>query len=228
MEKSESFGPGMTRKSSLENFKSKEFHFNNYLQILGLKIKDISGKKILDVGADADEFAESCKEKKINTKIYSIDRSLEAHPSTDKFLRTEKYLKADALAIPFKDNIFDLVISVYAVPIMQRAAAIEKETIEKSIKEMLRVVRSGGQLIFAPVLSHPTFYDNQKNKIADNSILSKRSPYDFFEERVDAMLNELSNNGYLFTKETIEQQNNEIKPGIFCVQYEYRICIIKP
>lgn len=127
---------------------SPEQIFHSYIKELRLTPEDFK-KRILDVGAGGAEFAKWAKKEGITDKIYSLEPREE--------ILTERGKSAAALAenIPFKDESFDLVISIYAIPniyIGEGSADEIKEKVKNSFNEMVRILKPGGEVRLASVL----------------------------------------------------------------------------
>lgn len=108
--------------------------FRAYMESLDLHPEDFD-KKILDVGSGSAKFARWAKDHRVSNTIYSLEPFKEL---TEK----SKSVMAKADAIPFKDNTFDLVISVGAIPqifVGYEYDANRKDQIKRSLSEMLRV-----------------------------------------------------------------------------------------
>lgn len=109
------------------------------------ELKSIQGK-ILDIATGtADVAIEILKQNRFNKKIIGIDFS-HSMLRKAKFKILKKGLEgsiflilADALSLPFDDNIFDASIIAFGV-----RNIIDKE---KSFSEMVRVVKKGGKVI---------------------------------------------------------------------------------
>lgn len=135
------------RLSSIKGETDKKA-FQRYFEDLRLIPEDFD-KKILDVGAGAAQFAKWAKERGMAKEIYSLE------PKRERITEQEKSVAARAEAMPFADKSFDLVISNSAVPnvyIGQGDAETVKEKTVNSLREMLRVVKLGGEIRLGRVL----------------------------------------------------------------------------
>lgn len=157
---------------------SLEAAYERYLRELGLTEQDLVGKTILDVGAGSAGFAAAVEKRGIGAKVISVE---------DNPLRTERpphttsgYVRAEAQHLPFADNTFDMVVSVYALPHVasvgktyrgtpvesvregvpaykvtkEDEARIKEETTEqtrRAVAECIRVVKEGGEVRFGGV-----------------------------------------------------------------------------
>ena len=125
-----------------------EEEFQRYVEDLKLKPEDFE-KKILDVGAGAAQFAKWAKEHGISRQIYSLE------PQRDYLQESYKGVAGKAEELPFKDGSFDLAVSSAAIPniyIDENDQDKVKEKITKSLSEILRVIRPGGEARLARVL----------------------------------------------------------------------------
>ncbi len=100
---------------------------------LGVSKKFLKNKKTLDVGAGDSSLAECYKDEK-DISIIAIDIK-------EPKLKTEGFVRADATQMPFEDESFDLILSMGGpVSILE-----DREQVEKIIKEIKRVLKSGGE-----------------------------------------------------------------------------------
>lgn len=122
--------------------------FHSYVEKLRITPEDLK-KNILDVGAGGAGFAKWAKEQGIADKIYSLE------PREEVLTKRDKSIAALAENIPFRDESFDLVISVFAIPniYLDEGSADEiKEKVKNSFNEMVRVLKPGGEIRLASVL----------------------------------------------------------------------------
>jgi len=80
-------------------------------------------------------------------------------------LKNEKIVTADAKALPFPDNSFDLISALDSIPYFGLARygdVVDLQADKKGIKEMIRVLKPGGHLIImAPIKTgNPVLYFN--------------------------------------------------------------------
>lgn len=103
--------------------------------------------RILDVGCGTGRMLYSVLAQGWNTKYYGLDTSKEMtnilkskiNPIERKFT---KIVIGNATKIPFKDNFFDMTFSYHLL------WHLPKEKQEQIIKEMFRVTRKGGFIVF--------------------------------------------------------------------------------
>lgn len=133
-------------EGSLVNRKSEEV-FREYVDDLMLQPEDFD-KKILDVGSGAGDFAKYARDHNISTEIYNLEPK-------NRLKIKEKTVRGRAQEIPFKDNIFDLVLSRASFPYTiwgsRETDASGAAQIDRSLEDMLRVLKPGGEIRFGPI-----------------------------------------------------------------------------
>ncbi|MDO8601266.1 MAG: class I SAM-dependent methyltransferase [bacterium] len=134
------------REPSIKDGTDEEI-FQNYMEDLRFAPDDFD-KKILDVGAGSAKFAKWAKEHGVSKEIYSLD------PVKENLAEKEKSVVAISEALPFKDESFDLIISNAAIPNMHIGNDLEtvRGKVFNSLNEMVRVVKSGGEIRLGRVL----------------------------------------------------------------------------
>ena len=129
------------------------------LQLIKEKAK--KAEKILEIGC-----GEGTKLNKIAPKeslSYGIDISPLAIKLGRKQFPNIKFTELDAVKLPFKDNFFDLVYSAFTLEHLQNP--------QKAIKEMIRVCKIKGKIIFlapnfgAPNRASPCFKGSRVKKL---------------------------------------------------------------
>ncbi len=133
-----------------EEFTAEE-NFSRYLENLDLALEDLN-KNILDIGSGSGDFARWAKENGIKSRIESIDP------------QAKEGIKAVAENIPFKDESFDLIVSVAAIPNIYTGEKESGEKVNLSFSEMERVLRSGGEIRLGNVLIGEKYKSQQKIK----------------------------------------------------------------
>lgn len=130
------------------NLNSSEY----YESVLQIHPKTWKNKKILDLGAgQGGTFEADLKRRGIDTNVISLS----LHFADIKYtqlppnLQGEKTTKVvgEALQLPFKDNSFDLVVSVLAVPFYLNSLIEFKKLLE----EIRRVLKEGGEARLWPL-----------------------------------------------------------------------------
>lgn len=126
-----------------------------YQWYLKFSAEDYQGGKILDVGSGFDEtFAREAKKKGV--EVISLNPALAS--KTDKERRGRSVKKKDsaevksvaglAQELPFKDNSFEAVTSLFSVP---RFLEDKTSEYEAAFSEMIRVVKPGGKVYVYPI-----------------------------------------------------------------------------
>ncbi|OGK31134.1 hypothetical protein A3F29_01970 [Candidatus Roizmanbacteria bacterium RIFCSPHIGHO2_12_FULL_33_9] len=129
-------------------------NFAKYLKRLGL-VKEDLGHTVLDIGSSVEEkFA--IKASKNGIQVYSVNPQLidddvrfERNKARKKLNRKKlkpESVAALSIALPFKDESFDTVVSLYALPTW-----VPEEEWDKSFREVVRVLKPGGKAYLAPV-----------------------------------------------------------------------------
>jgi len=122
------------------------------LDNLDLTIEDVTGK-ILDIGAGEAQFARELKDIS-DADIVSVDDYKKENVVDDIII-------ADVRELPFEDNSFDRVVSHASIPNVfigmysEEFSESSKEeiikSIQKSFREILRVLKSGSSAVMAPI-----------------------------------------------------------------------------
>ncbi|OGY64743.1 MAG: hypothetical protein A3I24_02425 [Candidatus Harrisonbacteria bacterium RIFCSPLOWO2_02_FULL_41_13b] len=136
-------------------------NFEQIIEELKLKQEDLEDKIILDIGSGGGGFAAGVKENpELNSRVISLDPNYNLEKLSEEnanlIKKAVRELKSEQLPmvaglsqeLPFKDESIDLVISNHAVPwhILDSA-----DKVSKSIKEMIRVLKPGGEIRLHPV-----------------------------------------------------------------------------
>ena len=138
--------------------------WRNFEQIcseLGLREEDIIGKFILDLGSGGAGFSEGIKKHpEFSSRVVSMDPNYNPRTLTEENKELMKDAvkeigaqKLEAVAglsekIPFADATFDLIISNHAIP-WHIAEDVGK--VQKSVEEIVRILKSGGEVRLHPV-----------------------------------------------------------------------------
>jgi len=133
------------------NREVSERGIEDYKEILEMPItREFLGEKVLDLGSGVTgRFAKEAAEQGI--KIYSLTPVFNK-PGIRKFLKSNENFPTAGLAqnLPYKSNVFDSVLSVWAVP---AHIPPDKKNYIESFKEIVRVLKPGGRAFLAPILS---------------------------------------------------------------------------
>lgn len=137
--------------------------YRNYMESLGLAPEDLSGKKILDIGADDSFFASYCLKQGLCNDVYSVDGGIESYGDREmkKALWSEqtrsvvegKTRKALMQELPYEDRTMDLVVINAALPGRDqefRGGLTMDEDVDRSYDEIVRLLAPGGEARIAP------------------------------------------------------------------------------
>lgn len=143
MEKNTKYIKGLYDKYAKEYSKSmtEGRFFNDYVEIPAVKkaIKNINGKKVLDVGCAIGIHSKILAQR--GAKIYGIDISREMIKIAKSRVPKGNFRVADMKKLPFDSNTFDLVfygLSLHYV-----------KNITKVMKEAYRVLKKNGLLVIS-------------------------------------------------------------------------------
>lgn len=189
---------------------------SKYLKNLNLSEKDLVGKKVLDIGAGTGEFARWANTHGSDVISIGLMQSEEAVQTINE--THTPYVIGDAIALPFADGAFDLVVSHRAIPnvisftgtrrIPRDAVASEAHKRRmNAVREAIRVLKPGGEIRFAPVVR------NERN-----------APGPDRNESMETMLAELKSNDQLEVHEELLEKDHK-NMGI--LSDTYRIVVQK-
>ena len=135
--------------------------FDQICSALGLKKENLHTKLILDLGSGGASFAEEIsKHPELSSRVISLDPNYNLDTLSDEnrdiMQEAVEGIKKDKLSavaglserLPFKDSIFDLIISNHAIP---WHIAYEPEKIKSSLQEIIRVLKQGGEVRMSPI-----------------------------------------------------------------------------
>lgn len=176
------------RNPSIREQRAKESVLSNrdlddVLWHFRIELSDL-GDKVLDLGSGASElFARQAAEHGI--QVFSVNPKLvdkkNLEDRTDKIENTtgilsqkgdlHKSVAAYAQALPFKDDEFPTVVSLYAVPLW-----LPEEEYLQAFKEVYRVLSPGGKAFLGPV-------DGERTNIAIKQLQELGLPFKAVEGR---------------------------------------------
>ena len=174
--------------------------FEEYTHELGVTEHEL-GSFVLDLGSGLGEsFALGAQKRgidvvSVNPKLSEeeLRRKTESAVSLDTSYR-RKAIAALAQGLPFKDNCFDSVISLYAVPVY-----LLHDEYEGVFREIIRVLKPGGRAFLHPVASKDL-------KICKEVLAGLSCSYDF--ERAPGP------EGIDFSKLTIRKQETPVPASL--------------
>lgn len=119
----------------------REQSASEILADLDLKLEDLRGKNVLDIGAGNAKIAKAAN--KQGAKVFSLEHDLDfvRKEFSDFSEKDANYVQAKADKMPFKDESFDLLISHGGPPNISD----NKNEIEAVVNEGHRVLRQGGE-----------------------------------------------------------------------------------
>lgn len=155
-----------------------------YLELLDLNIEELKGKKILDLGSGKlQRFPRELLQKiEDKAEVVGLDITLKEEERRKEIKEAQPYLynsdklgliAASFLQLPFQDNSFDLVLSLYGMPLYLTSEDEKKskENIRRSVMEILRVLKPEGEARIFPsndyleqVLREEKIQFSKKNK----------------------------------------------------------------
>ena len=131
---------------------SDAMDFAGYLHDLDLKEENLSGKNILDIGSGNGGFKRAVEKTGLAKMCVALDEGKFNSAGMDVMGKAEK--------MPFKDESFDLELSRYSVPVMD-ATNGRFQFIPSVLREMVRVLRPGGDIKIHSICSYDSTYDEE-------------------------------------------------------------------
>lgn len=151
--------------------------YMNYMRNLGLGsmgLGVLKSKKILDIGAEYGDFARDLfSELGGDVDITSIDN----RPGKSNY----KVQAMNTKKLHFENETFDIVVSHCAIPNMLG----RKDSIADVFMEILRVVKPGGKVIFAPVIWKAAEEDYRPEKFKGAFEQIKRLGFQVIIDKLD-------------------------------------------
>lgn len=119
-----------------------------YLSYFEKSRRDLLEKFILDVGSGYPVFAMECAEKSI-AQVVSLEKNFKSFGLVRNSPPAQELclVIGQAERLPIRDNVFDLVIALFSVPILCQS----KKSVERAIDEMCRVAKHGGEIWLSPL-----------------------------------------------------------------------------
>lgn len=120
--------------SDIQNAKIIEKNQDAWIYVINKYVKKMNGKTILDVGCGLGGFGIASK--KMGAKFVGIDISNEIYRARQMASGQLELLKSDGRDIPFKSNVFDIVVSIGTLEHIKNP--------DRFVAEMLRVLKPKG------------------------------------------------------------------------------------
>jgi len=127
-----------------------ENHARLILKDLGLRIEDLRGKKVLDLGAGKAELAQWAKKQGMN--IINLDNFTGYKRDVPENL---SYIEGEADKLPFPDESLDLILSHGSPPGITQ----DREEVVRIVKGAERALRKDGEFRFGPGYLHPAIFE---------------------------------------------------------------------
>lgn len=119
---------------------------SQYRDELGLDLKSLIGKKVLDIGAEDGAFAAAAR--RLGVEVTSLDINRTNWQAFNMGIKEKgQFVQGDAEALPFADQSFDVIVSRSTDPF--------EEDHEAVFREAYRVLKSGGEFHLGPNLINP-------------------------------------------------------------------------
>lgn len=124
-----------------------------YLDALDMTLEELRGKFVLDVGSGYGNFAKECYEYKIaevvsldiDPRVFAFDLGAMGRTTRPVF-RELPGIIATAAALPFRNEVFDLVTAHFSVPIFAKT----RQEVFLLLDEMVRVLKERGDIRIVP------------------------------------------------------------------------------
>jgi SAM-dependent methyltransferase len=131
--------------------------FDRYVELFGLTNEDLA-KPLLDVGAGSGRFVRFLRDKLGNSHAYGVEKY------AGKIVKdNEGMVVADGFRLPFANDTFELVLSKNYLPIFLD----NEDELHEAIRELLRVTKVGGKIVFDMALPDIVTEAWEENKKLD-------------------------------------------------------------
>lgn len=137
-----------------------------YREDMGFELSELEGKKILDLGSSTHaRFATSLRENGIHAEVVSLSPDYNDHKFRSALAQADPsgmHVAALGQEMPFPDNTFDVIVSMRLVEHLK-----DRKEYIAIIKEVIRVLKSGGKAYFSPFIPlfhYDPFIDPKEHK----------------------------------------------------------------
>lgn len=118
------------------------------VRIESLKLCRDSKGRFLEIGCGEGLFLAKLASVNKDNQVYGVDNRQDllqraVKKIKEKDIKNAKLFQADATLLPFKDSYFDLIVCINVIFNLQSL-----DIVKKVLKEMVRVCKSGGRIIF--------------------------------------------------------------------------------
>lgn len=134
----------------------ESFDLVYYEEDLSLSLKELAGKRIIDIGSGAGNF------KKTLVKMGARPKDIVNFDMSELRKKRDLDVRGRAETLPFKDESFDVVLAFCSVPVIVSAGG-RYDLIPKIIGEMIRVVKKEGVIKVYPVGGYRKHFDDVDN-----------------------------------------------------------------
>lgn len=158
---------------------------------LNLEEENLKGKKILDIGAGTRRFAREVEEREIQAEVFSLEplfslskekidpkvqEFIEKHPVSTKV--KERTIAGTGEQIPVANEIFDLCISEYSLPMHSST----QEKVKSFFEEISRITKVEGEIRLYPINR------NQEGKTEQGRTCNQNGLDEFINEQIDKLV----------------------------------------
>ncbi len=124
----------------------RRLDFERYLKGLDLKLQDLEGKRVLDLGCGEGNFVRQCLEEDISKEVYGLDLNIDQDEYQEHFFEGdfEEELPVDNL---------DYVVSFGAIEALSNEE--DKSDPKKPLLQAIQALKVGGEIRIFPVRKAP-------------------------------------------------------------------------
>lgn len=145
-------------------------------------MNDLQGR-ILDIGGGEGELAELINTHAPDSEVIILEPQ---QSPWEKLSHPERFVRGEAEQLPFEREVFDTILSSFAVPNVYLGLAEEEleEKMEAAFNEMIRVVKPGGHIYLGPIYFGTEFQNERIFSRVLNDVLSSLAHLDNLEVTV--------------------------------------------